>query len=522
MGDSNYQTRNELLYQMSTGISKEIDAMTQARFDNGHETEALSRVIAEDIIGEELSPVSASDDAGYLTANFDGVTFPYQIGYEHKAWNKKLAASVSAGIVPNSHAWQLDQQILVGRLDYVLFVVSDGTRANFESIEYRTTKERTDQLMAAWRQYDIDLANYEHVAEVAAPVAEAIMGLPAVSIQATGMITASNLPEFKKAAETFIANIKTELVTDDDFANAEANVKFCKAAEDDLEGQKKNILAQTTTIDEVMKTIDYIKAQLAGKRLMLDKLVKSEKESRKVSIVQSARMLFNDHVLALETEVKPVRLEILMPIFADAIKGKSKLSAIQDAVDTMLANAKIAADSFAKDIRAKLAWCKENAAGHSALFPDLQNLMSKPLEDFALTITSRIEKQKADEAARLEVERARIQAEEEAKARAKVEAEAKTKLDAEIKEELETLKKYEKVENLGDPVIKQSLTTELPVATIDTTAKPVENVAPIRQVASARPSRIQMIEAVAKVCNLSYSAAESCLSMEFQLMKEVA
>jgi hypothetical protein len=91
-----------------------------------------------------------------------------------------------------------------------------------------------------------------------------------------------------------------------------------------------------------------------------------------------------------------------------------------------------------KDVRAKLAWCKENAAGHSALFPDLQQIITKPMEDFALTITSRIEKAKADEAAKLEAERARIRAEEEEKAVAKVKAEqdeadrqqAKAKADA--------------------------------------------------------------------------------------------
>ena len=45
------------------------------------------------------------------------------------------------------------------------------------------------------------------------------------------------------------------------------------------------------------------------------------------------------------------------------------------------------------------------------------------MEDFALTITSRIDKAKADEAARLDAEREKIRAEEEAKAAAKVKAE---------------------------------------------------------------------------------------------------
>jgi hypothetical protein len=318
-----------------------------------------------------------------------------------------------------------------------------------------------------WVQFSKDLEAYTPPEVAEKPVAEVIMGLPAVSIQATGMITESNLPKFKLAAETFIANIKTELVTDEDFVNAEANVKFCKTAEDDLEGTKKAILAQTTTIDEAIKVIDYIKGQLAGKRLMLDKLVKSEKEARKLAIILQAKDDFNTHVTALHDEIKVVNLIVQMPDFAGVMKGLKKLSAMQEAVDTALRNGKFEADTAAKDVRAKLAWCKENAAGHSALFPDLQNLMSKPMEDFALTITSRIEKHRAEVAentARIQAaavaqaeraatekmaaEEARIRAEERAKAESAIDKLAEIKL-SEVKKEID-----------ASSVVKQSLTTE--------------------------------------------------------------
>ncbi|MDP4112889.1 MAG: endonuclease [Bacillota bacterium] len=499
MGASNYHTRNELLFQMFSGITKEIDGITQARFDNGHRTEALSREIVEEMIGEDLSPVSASDDDGYLTANFDGVTFPYRIGYEHKDWNEKLAASVSAGIVPDSHAWQLDQQILVGKLDYVIFVVSDGTKDNFASIEYRTAKERTDRLVAAWKQFDIDLANYQHVEEKAAPVADAIIALPSLAVQIKGEVTTSNLPVFVSAADKFLAGIKTVLETDQDFANAEANVKACKAAEDGIEQTKKAITAQAVSIDEVMRTMDLYKEKLANVRLKLDKLVKSEKEARKLAIISKAGNSFTDHVAALQDEIpiQSVRVSLLIknPNFAGAMKGLKKLSAMQDAVDTELANGKIEADAIAKDVRAKLAWCKDNAAGHSALFPDLQGLMYKPMEDFTLTISSRIKTFHEQEQAKLESERARIQQEEEAKARATVAAEAAAIAEHQRKDES---------------------------ANHVTQSESVENVVQIRPVASARPSRIQMIEAVAQHFKLNYAAAEQCLTEEFSTIKESA
>ncbi|MDE3023879.1 MAG: hypothetical protein KGI54_18840, partial [Pseudomonadota bacterium] len=55
--------------------------------------------------------------------------------------------------------------------------------------------------------------------------------------------------------------------------------------------------------------------------------------------------------------------------------------------------------------------------------PDLQQIIYKPMDDFKLLITTRIEKHKADEAARLETQRVRIQQEEEEKARKKVQDE---------------------------------------------------------------------------------------------------
>lgn len=147
------------------------------------------------------------------------------------------------------------------------------------------------------------------------------------------------------------------------------------------------------------------------------------------------------HVETLEAETRPIRLNVQKPDFAGAIKGKSKYSSMQDAIDAALANGTIAADAVAKDVRAKLTWCKENAAGMSFLFPDLQQIISMEIEAFTATITNRIrshkdaeaekaaeaiakieaaakEKAEREAAAKLAEEEARIRAEERAKAQA--------------------------------------------------------------------------------------------------------
>jgi len=456
-GVSKYTSRAALLKQKATGIAPEVDDFKQTLFNKGHAAEASARVIAEEIVGADLSPTTGmvEIDGMKILASFDGVTFDGEVVFEHKLWSDDLAAQVDRGVLEPHYQLQIEQQMMVSGAKQCLFMTSDGTESKMKYC-WIPAPESFDHILTIWRQFDIDLKNYVPAAVEVKPQAEAIKALPAVFVQATGMVTASNLAEFKEAATSFIAAIKTELVSDQDFADAESTVKFCKEAETNLEATKASVLAQMSTVDEVVRTLDHIKKQLADKRLMLDKLVKSEKEQRKGAIVTKADKDFTEYAMQLEVEIKPIGLNRATVSaarmgFADAIKGLKSLASMQEKVDNALRDAKFAVDQEAADIRKKLAWCKENAAGQSALFPDLQSLMVLPMDAFALTITSRIEKQKADEAARLEAETARIRAEEEAKATAKAQAEAEAILAERAKQAAESAN-----DQRGKPPVSES------------------------------------------------------------------
>jgi len=456
-GVSKYTSRAALLKQKATGIAPEVDDFKQTLFNKGHAAEASARVIAEEIVGADLSPTTGmvEIDGMKILASFDGITFDGEVVFEHKLWSDDLAAQVERGVLEPHYQLQIEQQMMVSGAKQCLFMTSDGTESKMKYC-WIPAPESFDHILAIWRQFDIDLKNYVPAAVEVKPQAEAIKALPAVFVQATGMVTASNLAEFKEAATSFIAAIKTELVSDQDFADAESTVKFCKEAETNLEATKASVLAQMSTVDEVVRTLDHIKKQLADKRLMLDKLVKSEKEQRKGAIVTKADKDFTEYAMQLEVEIKPIGLNRATVSaarmgFADAIKGLKSLASMQEKVDNALRDAKFAVDQEAADIRKKLAWCKENAAGQSALFPDLQSLMVLPMDAFALTITSRIEKQKADEAARLEAETARIRAEEEAKATAKAQAEAEAILAERAKQAAESAN-----DQRGKPPVSES------------------------------------------------------------------
>src|SRR5690606_3889090 len=120
------------------------------------------------------------------------------------------------------------------------------------------------------------------------PIGRTPENLPALRIEVTGMVTASNLAEFKTHALAVLGGINTDLRNDQDFADAERTVKWCKEVEDRLEAAKQHALSQTSSIDELFRTIDTIAAETRAKRLELDKLVKARKDAIRLEIKAAA------------------------------------------------------------------------------------------------------------------------------------------------------------------------------------------------------------------------------------------
>lgn len=426
LGISKKMSRNELLRMKSSGITKEFSDWVQKNIlDYGHEVEALARPIVEKKLGIKLYPVVCS--RGRMSASCDGKNMSGTVGWEHKQWNKELAASVAVGVLPEEHWPQVQQELLVTGAEKWIFTVSDGTEDNMVSMEVFPDPEKFETLRAGWAQFNKERETYVHVEVAEMPKAEVSIELPALFVHAKGQITEHNMEAFDLALTAKLSEVRAiALVTDQDFSNAKEAAKKFRETAKAIKLSKDAMLAQTETIGDAARKMDAWAKDLNETALQLEKDVTKEDLKKKEAMINEAALAFHAHVETLESETRPIQLNVQKPDFAGAIKGKSKYSSMQDSIDAALANGIIAADAAAKDVRAKLAWCKENAAGQSALFPDLQALMTKPMEDFTLTISSRIDKHKADEAAKLEA--VRVQA--EAAARAKIEAEAKAKEEA--------------------------------------------------------------------------------------------
>lgn len=417
-GKSKYLSRNELLKQKATGLVPDVDQFQQRIFDDGHRAEAAARPIAEAKIDDELFPVVLDDAEGGFLASMDGLTMCRTIGWEHKWLSVELEKQIDAGKLDEHYMIQLDQQFALSGAKRILFTASDGTEENCKHLWVERDESRFKQLIFGWEQFAADLAEYE-VPEAEQPKAEGKTpdALPALRIELTGMVKASNLQEFRNTALAAINKVSTDLQTDEDFASAEKGVKWCKDVETRLAAAKDHALSQTQTIDELFKTIDSISAEARQKRLDLEKLVKSRKETIRTEILQKSKGALNNCIGDLVASVKlcmpPIHAD-----FAGVMKGKKTIKSLQSACDDELARAKIEIHETANRIQGNLRQVDEHAADYRFLFSDLPQIANKPAEDFAAIVKSRIADHKEAEQKRLNAEREKIRQEEEAKAQA--------------------------------------------------------------------------------------------------------
>jgi predicted phage-related endonuclease len=439
LGASPYKTRGALLRELHAGVAPEISDQQAYLFARGHKFEGASRGMAEEILGEDLFPVVGS--LGRLSASFDGLTMDERTAWEHKMLNDQLRAAFrqmetiapaqrerAAGReLPLHHRVQMEQQLHVSGAERVLFTAStwgDGGEL-VEAVHcwYFPDEELRAEILNGWAQFEKDLAAYV-VPSVApaAPAGRAPNVLPALRIEVTGQVTTSNLAEFKATALSAIRSVKRELSTDQDFADAEASVKWCSEIETRLEAAKQHALSQTASIEDLFRTIDYIAAEARRTRLDIDKLVKARKETIREEIVRAARTALQAHAQALAPECAPAALSLGgLGDFAAAVKSKRTVQSLREACDAELARARIALDEQARGIRANLTLYRELATGRESLFYDLGVLLHKAADDFGTAVRHRIGAAEAAEKARAEGERERIRAEEQAKAQREVE-----------------------------------------------------------------------------------------------------
>ncbi|THJ32379.1 endonuclease [Lampropedia aestuarii] len=448
LGQSPYKTRAELVKQHATGIVPDVDPAAQRRFDAGHRFEALARPLAEEIIGEELYPVTGVLDGSKLSASFDGLTMLEDVAFEHKTLNDGLRAALVDGAtgtaLPLNYQIQMEQQCMVSGCDKVLFMASqwdaEGNLVEERHCWYTPNAEIRQQIIAGWALFEQDVAAYKAnpPAEVVKVQAEVVESLPAVAVQLNGaLVVVSNLDKFGDALRAFVDRIPAKPATDQEFANAEAACKTLKQAEDALDAAESQALAQISDVEQLRRTVANLKNLARTTRLATDKLVKAEKENRKLQIVMEAQTALANHVAKTNAALPaPAHIPQQLKNFGEEIKGLKSFDSMQDKVKGALAAEIAAVDALALKLTANRASLND-AEGKDwiLLFADFNDAGQKETADFKAIAALRIGQHKQAEADRLEAEREKIRTEEAAKLKAKNDAkeaeEAKAKAESE-------------------------------------------------------------------------------------------
>lgn len=421
LGMSKYKTRSQFLRERATGVIPDVSAATQALFDRGHEIEAIARTFAEEYLdvplGESLEPLVFSEvvDGIPLSASLDGHW--NSINWECKTLNADLAAAMAEGRIPEQYRPQLEQGLMLSGANKCLFTASDGTRENTFHAWYDGRPDLRAKIIAGWKQFAADLADYRPEDDVitAPAVAASHENLPAITIQVYGSIDIrDNLTAFGGALTAYLERLPLHPETDDDFATLEDACKRLKSAEEAIDAAENGALAQAASIDDMRRQAEKWRNMARTNRLAFEKLVKMEKENRKASLVTAARDSLHAHLKMLNERA----LGYMPAIVGDwqgVIKGLKTLSSIKDKLDAELARAKIEATMFADLIQENRLMLHDGDQDWMFLFPDFRQMCVSESATFAAVLRGRIAEHQAREAAKLEAERARIRAEEQAK-----------------------------------------------------------------------------------------------------------
>lgn len=225
-------------------------------------------------------------------------------------------------------------------------------------------------------------------------------------VKVKGAVEYSNLEEFKSSALGFIRNINTELVTDDDFAEASKNIKSCQKAEKLLEQKKADILGQTVDISKVISVIDEIKENIRKTRLDISKKEKNEKEKRKNQIVQNGV-----NALANIYAVSDVAFHLRNPdksIVLEAVRGKKTIAGMDKAIIDLIESEKARVNQIVDNFHVNMALIGESEV--QSLFHDREKLAMETESEVRAEIKSResqyqLEQKEKEEAAKLEDEK---------------------------------------------------------------------------------------------------------------------
>lgn len=406
MGISKFVSRGDLVKHMATGTEQEHSDYTKdVIFKAGHKAEESARLIIESRICEDLFPVVMTQ--GKFLASVDGITLEKDMIFEHKMYNVSLHERVANKELPDQYMPQVQQCLMVTGADKCMFVVSDGTGRNMASMIIRPDSEYQALIKAAWLQVQKEVDAY--VPDVEVQVVEGVCNEFPIAVHAvvTGSVTSSNVKEMEAQAKEYFANFNRTLDTDQDFANAESHIKFCKKVETAMKAAEAGVLNQSIDINELLNSLRNINSLASKDRLFFEKEVKRRKEAIKAELIADAVSDLHKHIASLDEQIAPLTLSRSHD-FNGVIKGLKTTKSVKNSLNSHLAELIIGSNKEAEKLRVNMDWFKNFTTLFKAdVFRDISEIAHYEHEAFKALCESR--KSDYDAQMKEEIERKEVE-----------------------------------------------------------------------------------------------------------------
>jgi hypothetical protein len=149
-----------------------------------------------------------------------------------------------------------------------------------------------------------------------------------LQIHAKGEIVSSNFPEFDRWVRDGLKTVNMDLVTDDDFADAETVVKNLVTVEDGIKAAKVAMLAQAEQLHQAFADMDNLSDDTAKVRLGLARQITKRKEEIREQLLESA---------LASVDCAPRHRHRYSRSLSEAMKGKKNLASITKALEVIVA-----------------------------------------------------------------------------------------------------------------------------------------------------------------------------------------
>jgi len=217
-----------------------------------------------------------------------------------------------------------------------------------------------------------------------------------LTIEARGEIITNNLPEFRELVRDALGNINRDLVTDEQFGQAELDVKALKEAEDAV--RSAAVKAFDDQLKALVDGLNETAEEIRVPRLELEKIIAKRKDDVKSEIV-------DEFLAAFDIEPKLARKHFLAGLQTQ-IKGKRTLESMRTACRV-----------YQTTQQAMITKCREILASFEKahgpdLISDRRELELEKPEGLEAELRRRFEAKRArEEKARLEADAAAAKAE---------------------------------------------------------------------------------------------------------------